>query len=129
MHSERSSSSRRAIGLRVIAAMDVLAAVLLAVQVLDNTSRYPLVIPIILFLVIAWGLLKRRAWARVLALIVHWIVFVGAITFLVFYLACLLFVSPQDMGFALLFVFFCTVIAVPVIVVSGWIVWYLHSRR
>ena len=127
MQSETSDSSQRANGLYVIAALNVLAAILLAVSI-DNPSRYPLVIPIILFLAIAWGMFKRRAWARVLALVVHWIVFVGTIVFLAYCLISLPFVPQEGIGFALIFIFCFAVIALPVLGVSGWTVWYLHKR-
>ena len=94
----------RGIGLQVIAAVHVLAAIVLGVLVVrlwnpgDHVEALPWVLLAILLLTIAWGLWRRQTWARVLALIIHWPTLVGAIVLLPACLFVLLFVPAGEIA-------------------------------
>jgi hypothetical protein len=119
---------------RVIAAVHILGAIALGILVVllwnegDYAETFPWVLLAVLLLAIAWGLWKRRNWARVLALIIHWPSLVGAIVLLT---ACLLLLygppgeSPVRHGVA----FFGLVLLSPVLLASAWTLWYLQWRK
>src|SRR6476660_3801964 len=100
----------RGIGLQVIVAIQVVAAIglLVAIGRLWN-SRDPLgsllealvwVFLATLLLMIGWGLWTRRAWARLLALVVYWPTFVATIILLPLCLGVLILVPAGGIAVA-----------------------------
>ena len=83
----------------------------------------------ILLLTIGWGLWKRLSWARLLALIINWPFFLGAVGLLPICLYVLLLVPARGIavghGIAFLGVFILT----PVLLLTGWTLWYLNKIR
>ena len=132
----------RAIGLQVIAGIQLVAAISLVGLVVAYlvAQRNPndllwwvdeslfWVFPAILLLTIGRGLWNRRPWARVLALIIHWPIFVGAIGLLPLCLGFLLLVPARGIAVGHVFALFGLVAVAPVFLVSGWTLWYLHRR-
>lgn len=128
----------RGIGLHVIAAIQLVAAIGVVVAIVDLwnpddplgslVEALSWVLLTILLLAIGWGLWSRRAWARVLALIIHWPTFIGAIGLLPLCLGFLLLVPARGIAVFHAFALFGLVVLPPVLLVSGWTLWYLHRR-
>ena len=122
------------IGLQVIAAVHVLAAIVMGALVVrlwnpgDYVEALPWVLLAILLLAIARGLWRRQTWARMLSLIIHWSTLVVAIVLLPICLFVLLFVPAGEIAVLHVFALFGLIILAPALLVSAWTVWYLHRR-
>lgn len=94
----------------------------------DQMEALPWGLLTLLLLAIGWGLWRRQVWARVLALVVHWTVFVGAVGLLPLCLYVLLLVPARGIAVAHVFALIGAVLALPILILSGWTIWYLHRR-
>jgi hypothetical protein len=118
-----------------IAAVHGLAAIVVGVLVVrlwnpgDYIEALPGVLLVALLLAIAWGLWWRRAWGRVLALIVHWPCLVGAVVLLPACLYVLLFVPPGEIAVLHFFALLALVFLSPALLLSASTLWYLQWRK
>lgn len=124
----------RGIGLQVIAATHILAAIVMGALVVclwnpgDYVEALPWVFLATLLLAIAWGLWRRQTWACMLALIIHWPTLVVAIVLLPICLFVLLFIPVGEIAVLHVFASLGLIILAPALLVSAWTVWYLHRR-
>jgi len=123
------------IGLRIIAIVHSLGGVFLGGLVVRGwiSGKYevealPWMLLAISRLVLAQGLWKQRNWSRGLALIIHWPVLVGAAALLPMCLAYVLLVTPNGIAVVYAFALHGLFLLFPIVLFSGWTVWYLHHR-
>jgi hypothetical protein len=126
----------KGVGLRVMAVIQCLLAVALGAMIVvlwDGRDLVGSLAESILWifltavlLLVAWGLWRRRPWARTLALVLHWPLFVGACALLLASVVCLLLVPPGgiDVFRAMAQI---GLVGLPLIAaVSSWTLWYLY---
>ncbi len=123
------------IGLRISAIVHALVGVLLGgfVALGWNSGKYevealPWMLLAILLVVLARGLWRRRGWSRMLALIIHWPVLVGSASLLPMCLAYVLLATPEGIAVVYAFAVYGLFFLSPLVLFSGWTVWYLHRR-
>jgi len=126
------------IGLQVIAAIQVVEAIGLVVAIVGAWNPEDpggslieamfWVLLAILLLTIGWGLWMRRAWARLLALVLHWPAFAGALVLFPLCLLFLLLAPARGIAVGHVFAWIGLIVLPPALLLSGWIVWYLHRR-
>jgi hypothetical protein len=126
------------LGLQVVAAIQILLALALAgLAAALWDSRDPVgsfveamfwLVLAAVFALIGWGLWKRRRWARQVALVIHWPIFVGASALLA--LSVLILLRPPSGGIDVVHASASLGMYVlpPIIIASGGTLRRLHKR-
>lgn len=119
----------------IIAAILVHTAILLAIATVqlynpgDQIEALPWALLSALLLAAARGMWRQAAWARVLTLIIVWPAFVGSVIFLPLCLVILLLVPARGIAVGHVYAMFGLIGLPPILLVSGYTLWYLHKQR
>ncbi len=119
----------------IIAVVHVLAAILLAVATVglynpgDQHEALPWVLLAMLLLAMARGLWRQAAWARGLALLIHWPAFVGAAVLLPLCLCIIFLIPARGIAMGRAYAVFGVIGLLPVLLVSGCTLWFLRRQK
>jgi hypothetical protein len=120
-------------GIYCIAAIHLIAALLVGWLIIiawnpgDLHEALPWMLVAAVLMALAVGLWRRRRWARLVALIIHWPTFAGSLLLLPLCVIFLLVDPAGEMSFFHPFAFLGVIFLSPALLLSGCTVWYLHS--